>query len=180
MDSRLLNLKYKLICKMSDYIKKFEFKENPKEITYFEEPPLELNEDFVFYHNKSKIRKLLTPLQYLFKSFTKTPLLAFGIQDSFLKKEFTDNYLIILFTTSEIVKNSNGIIAEHIDIEINPGCFYLATTSDYMLLLTKDMDGLNSGAKIMDEILNQVLEDYFTKEKYDDYIKIRQFRTYSC
>ncbi|MHA2088552.1 MAG: hypothetical protein ACW972_09760 [Promethearchaeota archaeon] len=53
---------------MTDYIKKFEFKETPKEITYIEGAPLELNEDFVFFHNKSKARKDLTPLQYLFKS----------------------------------------------------------------------------------------------------------------
>jgi len=165
---------------MTDYIKKFEFKETLKKITYIEESPLELNEDFVFYHNKSKVRKELTPLQYLIKSFTKNPLLALGIQDSFLKKEFTDKYFIILFTTSENVKNSNGIIAEYTDIEINQGCFYLVTTSDYMLLLTKDLDGLKSGKKIMEEILNQVLEDYFTKKNFDDFIKIRQFRIYSC
>ena len=165
---------------MTDYIKKFEFKETPKEITYIEESPLELNEDFVFYHNKSKVRKELTPLQYLIKSFTKNPLLALGIQDSFLKKEFTDKYLIILFTASENVKNTNKIIAEYTDIEINQGCFYLVTTSDYMLLLTKDLDGLKSGKKIMEEILNQVLEDYFTKKNFDDFIKIRQFRIYSC
>ena len=165
---------------MTDYIKKFEFKETPKEITYIEESPLELNEDFVFYHNKSKVRKELTPLQYLIKSFTKNPLLALGIQDSFLKKEFTDKYFIILFTVSENVKNTNGIIAEYTDIEINQGCFYLVTTSDYMLLLTKDLDGLKSGKKIMEEILNQVLEDYFTKKNFDDFIKIRQFRIYSC
>ncbi len=165
---------------MTDYIKKFEFKETPKEITYIEESPLELNEDFVFYHNKSKVRKELTPLQYLIKSFTKNPLLALGIQDSFLKKEFTDKYLIILFTASENVKNTNEIIAEYTDIEINQGCFYLVTTSDYMLLLTKDLDGLKSGKKIMEEILNQVLEDYFTKKNFDDFIKIRQFRIYSC
>ena len=152
----------------------------PKEITYIEESPLELNEDFVFYHNKSKVRKELTPLQYLIKSFTKNPLLALGIQDSFLKKEFTDKYLIILFTASENVKNTNKIIAEYTDIEINQGCFYLVTTSDYMLLLTKDLDGLKSGKKIMEEILNQVLEDYFTKKNFDDFIKIRQFRIYSC
>ena len=180
MDSILLNLKHKLICKMSDYIKKFEFKETPKKITYIEEPPLELNEDFVFYHNKSKVRRELTPLQYLFKSFTKNPLLALGIQDSFLKKEFTDKYFITLFAASEIVKKTNEIITEYTDIEISQGCFYLVTTSDYMLLLTKDIDGLKSGAKTMEEIFNQVLEDYFTKENFDDFIKIPQFRIYNC
>ncbi len=165
---------------MSDYIKKFEFKENPKEITYIEKSPLELNEDFVFYHNKTKVRKELTPLQYLFKSFTNNPLLALGIRDSFLKKELTDKYFIILFTTSEIVKDVNGIIVEYSDVEINKGCFYLVTTSDYMLLLTEDMGGVKSGIKIMEEILNQVLEDYFRKKNFDDFIKIRQFRINNC
>ena len=41
---------------MTDYIKKLEFKETPKEITYIEDKPLELNEDFVFFHNKSIYR----------------------------------------------------------------------------------------------------------------------------
>ena len=31
---------------MTDYIKKFEFKETPKEITYIKDTPLELNEIF--------------------------------------------------------------------------------------------------------------------------------------
>ena len=59
---------------------------------------------------KSKIRKSLNKLQYLFKSYTKTPLLASGIRDSYLTEEFTDEYLIILFTTPEIVKDTNSIL----------------------------------------------------------------------
>lgn len=165
---------------MTDYIKKFEFKENLKEITYIEESPLELNEDFVFFHNKSKVRKDLTPLQHLFKSYTTNPLLALGIQDSLLKKELTEKYLIVLFTTSEIIKDANKIISGYFDIEINQGCFYLETTSDYMLLLTKDLDGLHSGTNIMEEILTQVLEDYFSKKNFDDFIKITQFKITNC
>ncbi|MFX1411081.1 MAG: hypothetical protein ACFFA6_12070, partial [Promethearchaeota archaeon] len=68
---------------MSDYIKKFEFEKEPKEITYIEGEPLKLNKDFVFFHNKSFFRKELTRLQYLFKSYTSVSLLASGIRDSY-------------------------------------------------------------------------------------------------
>jgi len=110
---------------MTDYIKKLEFKETPKEITYIEDKPLELNEDFVFFHNKSKVRKDLTPIQHLFKSYTTNPLLALGIRDSFLKKELTEQYLIILFNTSESIKNTDNIIARYNDIEINQIYIYI-------------------------------------------------------
>ena len=165
---------------MTDYIKKFEFEETLKEITYIEEAPLELNEDFVFFHNKSKVRKDLTPIQHLFKSYTTNPLLALGIRDSFLKKELTEQYLIVLFTTSEIIKDTNKIIFGYTDVEINEGCFYLETNSDYMLLLTKDIDGLHAGTNIMEEIFTQVLEDYFSRKKFDDFIKITPFKIKSC
>ena len=165
---------------MTDYIKKFEFKESPKEITYLEGVPLELNEDFVFFHNKTKVRKDLTSLQYLFKSYTQNPLLALGIRDSYLEEELTDKYLMVIFTTSEIIKDTNKIISGYTDIEINKGCFYLETNSDYMLLLAKDLEGLHSGTSIMEEILTQVLEDYFTKKNFDEFIKIAQLKINSC
>lgn len=165
---------------MTDYIKKFKFKESPKEITYLKGVPLELNEDFVFFHNKSKVRKDLTPLQHLFKSYTQTPLLALGIRDSYLDEELTEKYLIIIFTTSEIIKDANDILSGYTDVVINKGCFYLEANSKYMLLLTKDMDGLHSGTTIMEEIFTQVLEDYFSRKNFDEFIKISQFKINSC
>ncbi|MFW9822516.1 MAG: hypothetical protein ACFFE4_06255 [Candidatus Thorarchaeota archaeon] len=165
---------------MSDYIKKFEFEDTPKKISYIEGAPLELNEDFVFYHNKSKVRKELTPLQYLFKSYTTNPLLALGIRDSYLDEELTEKYFIVLFTTSEIIKDTNKIISSITNIEINQGCFYLETHSDYMLLLTKDLDGLHKGTVLMKEIFTQVLEDYFGKEKFDEFMKIPLFKIENC
>ncbi|MHA2179856.1 MAG: hypothetical protein ACXAAH_00380 [Promethearchaeota archaeon] len=165
---------------MSDYIKKFEFKESPKEITYLEGTPLEINEDFVFYHNKNKARKDLTPLQHLFKSYTQNPLLALGIRDSYLDEELTDKYLIVLFTTSEIIKDTNDIISGFTDIVINQGCFYLEVNSKYMLLLSKDTDGLKSGTTIMEAILKQILEDYFTRKNFDEFIQISQFKMKNC
>ena len=161
---------------MANNIKEFKFKSPPKSITYLEGEPLKLTETFDFFHNKSKLRKSLNQLQYLFKSFIKNPLLASGIRDSYLTEEYTEEYLIVLFTTPEIIKNSNEILASYSDIEFTQGNFFLITTSDYMMLLAKDMNGINSGIEIMKEILNQVLEDYFNKKEFEDYIKIRQFK----
>ena len=165
---------------MTDYIKKFEFKKSPKEITYIDGEPLKLTENFVFFHSKNKIRKSLTPLQNLVKSHTKNPLLASGIRDTYLKKEFSEKYLIVLFTTQENGRDTNSVIEKYTEIELNQGCYYLVSTSAYMLLLAKDMEGLNLGVSIMEEILSQTLEDYFSKKNYDEYIKIHPFKAISC
>jgi hypothetical protein len=160
---------------MSNYITEFKFKSSPENITYIEGEPLNLSERFDFFHNKSKIRKALNLLQYLFKSYIKTPLLASGIRDSYLSEDYGEQYLIVLFTTPEIIKGANNIIAKHSDTEFTTGKFYLITTQDYMLLLAKDMEAVNSGVEYMEEILKQILEDYFTKKEFDDFIKVRQF-----
>ena len=80
---------------MSDYIKEYEFKISPKKITYGDEKPLKLSNEFSFYHNKSLFRKELNRLQYLFHKYLKTSLLAAGIRDSYLKEKYSGNYLII-------------------------------------------------------------------------------------
>jgi len=161
---------------MPNHLKEFIFKNPPKSITYIDGEPLKLTEKFNFFHNKTKLRKNLTKLQLLIKSYMKNPLLASGIRDSYLAEEYTEKYLFVLFTTPEIIKNSNEILASYSGIEFTQGNFFLITTPDYMMLLSKDMNGINSGVEIMEEILNQVLEDYFNKKKFEDYIKIRQFK----
>jgi hypothetical protein len=116
----------------------------------------------------------------MFKSYTTNPLLALGIRDSLLTKELTEQYLIVLFTTSKIVENTNSIISGYTHIEFDSGCYYLETNSEFMLLLTKDLDGLHSGNNLMEEILTQVLEDYFNRKNFDEYIKVPQFKIKSC
>ena len=165
---------------VSDYIKEYEFKHPPKEIKYYDDDPLKLSSEFSFYHNKSGFRKELNRLQYLFRDYLKTSLNAAGIRDSYLKEEYTENYLIILFTTSKNVKDTNQIIEAHSKIEILSGCFYLKSSSKYMLLLTKDMDGLNSGIDTLVEIFTQTFKDYFNRKKFDEHIKIRPFKMTSC
>lgn len=165
---------------MSDFLKEFKFEKKPLKITYFDEEPLQLTNEFIFFHNKSKFRKELTQLQYLFKSYTKTTLHAAGIRDSYIEKAYTDEYLIILFTTNDIVKKTNQIIKNLYNLEISSGCFYLETTSSYMLLLTKDMDGLILGIGTMEEILKQIMENYLNQKKFDEYLKVRPFKLISC
>ena len=42
---------------MSGNIRDYEFRSDPKEITYLNDEPLKLNKDFSFFHNKNKFRK---------------------------------------------------------------------------------------------------------------------------
>jgi hypothetical protein len=165
---------------MSSYLKEFKFENPPLKITYFDEDPLELNSEFIFFHNKSKFRKELNRLQYLIKSYTKIALHAAGIRDSYLKQEYSEKFLMVIFTTPEMVKNTNEFMKKQINIELNPECFYLKTSSDYMLLLSKDMNGLISGITKMESILKQTIEDYLDQQKFDDYIKIRPFELLDC
>jgi hypothetical protein len=161
---------------MSNNLIEFTFKSPPKLFTYMEGEPLKLTEHFVFFHNKSKIRKSLNQLQYLFKSYTKTPLLASGIRDSYLTEKYTEEYMIILFTTPEVVKNTNDILALYSDVKFTTESFFLITTQEYMLLIAKNIKAINSGVEYMEEVLNQVLENYFNEKDFEDYIKIRQFK----
>ncbi|MFX1390486.1 MAG: hypothetical protein ACFE9Z_10515 [Promethearchaeota archaeon] len=165
---------------MSTYLKEFNFEKPPVKITYFEKEFLKLNSEFIFFHNKSKFRKELTKLQVLFKSYTNTPLHAAGIRDSYLDDEYFEKYLIVLFTDSKQMKKVNKIVEKHSDIEINPGCFFLINTSDFMLLLSEDVEGIKSGIDTMEIILKQILEDYMNQKRFDDYIKICSFELLDC
>ncbi|MFX0034225.1 MAG: hypothetical protein ACFE9I_01130 [Candidatus Hermodarchaeota archaeon] len=165
---------------MSTFLKEFKFEKVPLKITYLDEEPLILNNKFVFFHNKSKLRKDLTKLQYLIKSYTNNPLQAAGIRDSYLKEEFSETFLIVLLTLPETIQNTNNIIETYSNIEINSGCFYIATNQNFMLLLTKDMKGFTAGINTMETILKQVMEDYMSQKKFDDYIKICSFNLINC
>lgn len=165
---------------MSDYIKEFTFKNKPEDFMYVDGEPLKLNEDFKFYHNKLRFRKELNSLQYLFKNYIKTTLQAAGIRDTYLKPEYTKSYLLLLFTDPVTIKNTNQIIEDHMDIPLKKDCYYMECNSDYFLLLTKDMEGISEGVEIMEEILDQVLDDYFRRKDFDQYIKVRPFKLSNC
>ncbi len=134
----------------------------------------------MFYHNKNSFRKELNRLQYLFRDYLKNPLVASGIRDTYIDIDYTNEFLIVLFTNAEVVKETNNILKNYLSVDINPGCYYIETTSKYVLLLTKDMDGITSGIEMMENFLKQTLDDYFNQKCFDDYIKIRPFKMLGC
>ncbi len=165
---------------MSKNIKKYVFKSKPKEITYIDGEPLKLSKDFSFFHNKIKFRKELTRLQNLFKDLAKIALQASGIRDSYLKEEYSENFLLVIFTTSQIIRQADLILEPHKNLELSPGCFYLESNSESMLLLAKDMEGLSFGVDTMEEIFSQTFEIYFEQKNFDEYLKIRPFKLLNC
>lgn len=165
---------------MSQNIRDYEFRTEPKEITYIDEDPLKLNKDFSFFHNKNKFRKELTRLQLIFKDYTGVSLLASGIRDTYLKGEYSDNFYIVIFTTNQFIREANRIIDPHKDILIESGCYFLESTSNYMLLLSKDMEGLIAGVDTMEDILNQTLKEYLEQKNVEEYLKIKPFKLFNC
>lgn len=165
---------------MSEELIKFEFKEEPKNISYTDGEPLNLTDQFSFYHNKSRFRKELTRLQTLFKLKINAPILASGIRDSYLKEEYTENNLIIIFTTSDKIRDTNEILKSRLDKQHEKGCVLIESTKDYMLLLSKEMNELTLGIDYIEEILNQVIDEYIERKNFDEHIKIRPFKLIAC
>jgi hypothetical protein len=165
---------------MNTHLKEFDFEKTPMRIKYFEKEPLKLNSELTFFHNKSKFRKELTRLQNLIKKYTNSPLHAAGIRDTYLKEEFFEKFLIVIFTDSKIVKNTTKIIEKHSQLVLNSGCFYIENTSEYMLLLASEIDGLKAGIDSMENILMQVLEEYMNQKNFDDFVKISAFELMDC
>ena len=165
---------------MSDYISEYEFKEAPDKIEYGDGEPVQMSEKFIFYHNKVNFRHELIRLQKIVKTHLNTSLIASAIRDTYLKEEITENNLFMIFTTADLLDEMNNIVEQHLSKIENPGCFYLRSTSKYMLLLAKDRDTLIYGINFVEEILSQTLDDYFSKKKFDDFIKIRPLEIKSC
>jgi hypothetical protein len=165
---------------MSKKIRDYEFRSIPKEITYIDEEPLNLDKSFSFFHNKIKFKKELTRLQLIFKDYTGISLLATGIRDTYLKEEYSEKFYIVIFTTSSVIKDSNQIVGSYKDTNIKPGCFYLESSSNYMLLLAEDMEGLIAGVDTFEDILNQTFKAYSEQRNIDDYVKIKPFKLFNC
>lgn len=165
---------------MSTYLSKFEFEPDVKEIQYLEGEPLKLNEKFSFFHNKNFFRKNLNRLQNLMKDYLRNSLTAAGIRDSYLKEEYSEKYLIVLFTDIETIKNANQILAPKENIDIKPSCYYMESAGEYFLLLAREKEGLKLGLETMELILKQVLDHYFNQKNFDEYIQIVPFKLHSC
>jgi hypothetical protein len=164
---------------MSRYLDKYEFEKIPKEIKYYDDEPLKLNDEFQFFHNKNVFRKDINDLQYLFKDYVNFALHAAGIRDSFLKEEYTESSLILIFTTPIVIHEANKIFESN-NKSVDKGCFYIRSTSEYIFLKANEMKGMKAGLEILYVILKQTLDDYFNRKNFDDYIKIRPFEIYSC
>ena len=164
---------------MSRYLDKYEFEKIPKEIKYYDDEPLKLNDEFQFFHNKNVFRKDINDLQYLFKDYVNFALHAAGIRDSFLKEEYTESSLILIFTTPIVIHGANKIFESN-NKSVDKGCFYIRSTSEYIFLKANEMKGMKAGLEILYVILKQTLDDYFNRKNFDDYIKIRPFEIYSC
>ncbi|MBY9007804.1 MAG: hypothetical protein KGD63_13765 [Candidatus Lokiarchaeota archaeon] len=137
---------------------------------------LKIISDFKFYHNKLKFRKELNILQYLFKKYLGNPLQAAGIRDTYLNENNTESFYILFFSTYEAIKKLNGIMNNYLDLNIEKGCFFIESKSEYMILLSKDEEGIIAGIHTMDNILDQILDDYFQKKKFEGYIEIFPFK----
>ncbi|MFW9821028.1 MAG: hypothetical protein ACFFE5_15595 [Candidatus Thorarchaeota archaeon] len=165
---------------MSKNIRDYEFRSDPKEITYFDDEPLKLTKEFNFFHNKSKFRKEITRLQLNFKDYTGVSLPATAIRDSYLAEDLSNKFYLIVFTTSNIIKDSNQIISPYKDTNIKPGCYYLESTSQYMLLLAHDMEGLKAGLDTLEEVINQAFKEHSEQRDVEEYIKIKPFKLLNC
>jgi len=162
---------------MVSYLEEFELSQ--VKVSYNEGKPLELNNDFNFFHNKNKFRKELNKLQYLFRNYTGDSLVASGIRDSYLKEEISEEFLIVFFATNDTVKNANEFIEPKKDLVFEAGHYYLESTTNYILLLSKDMIGLVAGIDTLESIFTQVFEHYLKINNPEDYVKIRPFEIYS-
>lgn len=166
---------------MSDYVERYEFEKEPKKIKYEEGEPLQLTKEFRFYHNKVKFRKDLKSLQNLFEKYTKHPLIAAGIRGSYLKEEYFEKYLVILFTTVDKIKNATALVDGALNgKDIEKGCFIMETNSDCLTVVAKDMDGIKFGIETLEDILRQTLEDYLQQKEFDKFIQVRPFKLYNC
>ncbi|MHA1669361.1 MAG: hypothetical protein ACTSV5_02155 [Promethearchaeota archaeon] len=163
---------------MTNHLQEFKLNKDSTKISYNDGEPLKLNNDYNFFHNKNKFRKELNRLQYLFRNYTGDSLVASGIRDSYLKEEISEIFLIVLFTTNDTVKNANGIIEPKKNLAFEEGYYYLESTTDYILLLSKDMTGLTAGINTLESVFTQVFEHYLKINNVEEYVKIRPFDIY--
>ena len=164
---------------MSNPLKEFELDETSSKISYMDGDPLKLNNEFNFFHNKNKFRRELNDLQYIFKDYTGNSLVASGIRDSYLKKEISDNFLVMVFSTNETIKNASHIVEPRINLAFEEGSYYIESRDKYILLLSKDMKGLKSGINVLEMIFTQVFENYLKINNLEEYVKIRPFNLFS-
>ncbi len=141
---------------------------------------LKITSEFKFYHNKLKFRKEINTLQFLFKKYLDNPLQATGIRDSYLDEEYSNTFLILIFSTYENIKNLNIFMKKYKELEIDHSCFFTESNSEYIILLSKDIEGIKEGIHILEDIFNQILTKYFENRNFNEYIQIFPFKINNC
>ncbi len=165
---------------MSENFKSFKFEKPPKKLTYTEKESFKLTKDLQFYHNKSKIKNLLSPLQDLFKIHVGAPLMVTAIRDSYLDAGFSEKYLTVLFSTFEFAQKANDIVEPLNNINIETSCYHIEIDTNYLILLAKDTKGISSGCKMLEDLIKQSFDDYFENKKFDQYITMPTMKLYNC
>jgi len=150
----------------------YEFSKKPQFIEYHEEEPLKLHKNLNLFHSKVKIRKFITGLQNLFKERIGIPLDAPAIRDTYLKKEYSDKYLILFCAELEKEKELNIIIDNFEKNQIKSSGYEIEITRDFILLKTIDLKGFEIGINSLKTIFEQIFSKYFSEKKFDEYIQI--------
>jgi hypothetical protein len=150
----------------------YEFQTQPQKVKYHKGEPFKLHKDLNLFHNKMRIRKLITGVQNLFKERVGIPLDAPAIRDTYFRAEYTDNNLILLCSELDKERELNQIFEKYMDYNLNPGGFELEVTNGYIFLKAPDESGFEKGIKILTSILDQTFKKYFEEKIFEEYIEI--------
>jgi hypothetical protein len=150
----------------------YKFPIKPKFVEYHENESFKLHKDLNLFHNKVRIRKPITNMQNLFKDRLGIPLDAPAIRDSYLMKEFSNKYLILLCSELEQEKKLNKIIEKYEKNQLKNNGYEIEITKDFILLKALNLKGFELGINTLTEIFEQTFSKYFEIKDYDQYIQI--------
>ncbi len=150
----------------------YEFQTQPQKVEYHEGESFKLHKDLNLFHNKMRIRKLITGVQNLFKERLGIPLDAPAIRDTYFKAEYTNKSFILLCSELDKERELNQIFEKYIVHNLNPGGFEIEVSNEYIFLRAPDESGFEKGIKILTSILNQTLNKYFKEKQFEEHIEI--------
>lgn len=150
----------------------YEFPKKLKSLKYHENQSFALHKNLILLHNKSRIRKLITDLQILFKERVGIPLDATAIRDNYLKKKYSDKYLILLCAELEKEKELDIIIEKYENIQLKSGAYEIEVTIEFTLLKAIDFKGFERGINTLKIILEQTFSNYFKDNEFEKYVQI--------
>lgn len=150
----------------------FEFQTPPQKVEQHEGESFILHKGLNLFHNKMRIRKLITGLQNLFKDRVGIPLDAPAIRDTYFKEEYTNKGYVLLCSKLETEKTINSIYEKYNDINLNEAGYEIEITKDYLFLKAPREEGFEKGIETLTAIFNQTLDQYFKEKDFDKDIQI--------